>query len=265
MKVGFLITAYDQKKEVKYTVDMLRKKWKRTAESPIVIVISGDPEREVKFPNDGFTRVVTIDDIVGKDFNELVSTSICKQLQHGLLEARDLERAHGPIDFLVHMHGDILLLNEDGFFDELEKFAKSKKLLACDTVGPQKNDYIEFDGLEIMPQLFVMTKVFKDTFERVISQPETEWEKKSTEWLLRRVVYRTFLMYNFDTTEKEEELQNKYIHFISKHRSSQWGVHQRWGGWCHHGNQLHFSKEHREAMNKSILTNNGDLEAWEKC
>jgi hypothetical protein len=264
MNVGFLITAYDQKREVNFTVDMLRRRWKRTINSPISIVISGDPERSVKFPNDPLTRVTTLDDMVGKDFNGLVSTSIMKQMMHGMVELEDLERQRGKrVDYIVHMHGDILLLNEDGFFEELKRFADSGKWLAGDTVGPQNNDYIHFDGLEIMPQLFVAHAQFcrESDFLRQMTV-EGELEKKSTEWALRGNFYRSAYA-RFWAEATEQNLHDSFVHVVCKHRPSQWDLHRHWGGFAHFGNSLHFPQHVREARNEMALRAYGvDLSSW---
>jgi hypothetical protein len=262
--VGFLITAYDQKREVRFTVDMLRKKWNRTSKSPISIVISGDPDRTVKFPDDPLTRVTTLDDMVGKDFNGLVSTSIMKQIRHGIIELRDLERVGDKVDFVVHMHGDILLLNEEGFFAELERFNQSGKSLAVDTVGAQKTDYIHFDGYEIMPQLFAVRKHFLDNtgyFDRLSIHGDLE--KRSTEWALKGNLARAIKRSRAgcDWYEDNFFVQN-YCHIVAAARS-QWDLHRHWGGFAHFGNSLHFPQHVREARNKMALQAYGvDLSAW---
>ena len=84
-EVGFLITAFDQIREVAFTINMLRTKWTRTREAPIVLVVSGDHNRRLMYNDDPLTRVVHLDDIVGEHFKTLVSTSIMKQLEHGMI------------------------------------------------------------------------------------------------------------------------------------------------------------------------------------
>lgn len=243
MKVGFLITCYDQKREAKFTHHMLRNLWKRTADSPIVIVISGDPERTVKFPDDKLTRVVSLDDIVGNNFNGLVSTSIAKQIMHGIIELEDLQRISGKIDVLVHFHGDVIFLNnEEGFFQELEKFNYSGKNVGADTVGAQKSDFIEFTGNELMPQVFVtrMNFIQNTGFLKTLTV-EGELEKKSTEWMLKGNLIRC-------AGNVEDNLYE-----VIRHRSSQWDIHKSYGGWMHWGNSIHFSKEQREKREEATL------------
>lgn len=265
LKIGFLITAYDQKREVKFTVDMLRNKWKRTKDSPISIVISGDPDRTIKFPDDKLTRVTTIDNIVGNDFNGLVSTSIMKQIMHGMVEMTDLERVSGGcVNHIVHMHGDILLLNEDGFFEELNRYIASGKQIAGDTVGPQKNDYIHFDGLEIMPQLFVVNRYFSG-ISGFMCRMEVigDLERRSTEWALRGNLLRAWSRLNTKPYYGDEEkIFNSLFHNIAPSRS-QWDLHRHWGGFAHFGNSLHFPAEVREARNEMALKAYGvDLLSW---
>jgi hypothetical protein len=265
-KLGFLITAYDQKREVKFTVDMLRNKWLQARNSPISIVISGDPDRTLKFPNDPLTRVTTIDDMVGKDFNGLVSTSIMKQMRHGMVELQDLERVSGEkIEYIVHMHGDILLLNETGFFEELEKFAAAGKYIAIDTVGQQKNDYIHFDGFEPMPQLFVVKKFFVDASDFLFDMCVVgDLEKRSTEWALKgnfARAYRRMIDRNFYDMDDNEAI--KYGAHVVAAARGQWQLHNHWGGFCHFGNQLHYPALVREALNEQVLKAHGiSLSSW---
>lgn len=265
MKVGFIITAYDQLREVRFTVDMLRRKWKRTAESPISIVISGDPNRSLKFPEDKLTRVTTLDNMVGNDFNGLVSTSIMKQIRHGMIELKDLERITGLVDFVVHMHGDILLMGEDGFFEELRKFEQSEKQIAVDTVGAQKNDYIHFDGYEIMPQLFVVRRDFilhtKFMHDMTV---EGDLEKRSTEWALKgNLARRIRENLDFDSSNLSDNDIVKTASYIVAPARDQWNLHRHWGGFAHFGNSLHFPQHVREARNLMALKAYGvDLSSW---
>ena len=263
MKVGFLITAYDQKREVRFTHDMLRNKWKRTKDSPISIVISGDPERSVRFPNDPLARVTTLDNMVGKDFNGLVSTSIMKQMMHGMIELRDLERQQGgQVDLVVHMHGDILLMSEDGFFEELQRFVCSGKAIAGDTVGPQVTDYIHFEGLEIMPQLFVVDRQFIDRSRFLFDmRVGTDLERRSTEWALRGNLIRCYNSIS-DTYGSDKSIMDKILHNVCPSRG-QWELHGHFGGFAHFGNELHFPKHIREARNEAALKSYGvDLSLW---
>jgi len=263
MNVGFLITAYDQKREVNFTVDMLRKKWKRTSNSPISIVISGDPERSVRFPNDTLTRVTTLDNMVGSNFNGLVSTSIMKQMRHGMIELQDLERLQDKwVDYVVHMHGDILLMNEDGFFAELERFAKSGRAVAADTVGPQVTDYIHFDGLELMPQLFVVDRTFIGRTNFLLNMYVVgDLERRSTEWALRGNLVRSYLN-SLDTIGTPEQVIKKLVYNVCPSRG-QWELHRHWGGFAHFGNSLHFPQHVREARNEMALKAYGvDLSSW---
>ena len=219
-KIGFIITAFDTKRELNFTVDMLRNKWKRTKDSPISIVISGDPERSVRFPNDPITRVTTLDNMVKDDFNGLVSTSIMKQMRHGMIELQDLERHQGKqVDYIVHMHGDILLMSEDGFFAELEKFIASAKVIAGDTVGPQVTDYIHFEGLEIMPQLFVVDRNFIGLTGFMLNMYVVgDLEKRSTEWAIRGNLIR-----NYNSTahscSSDKEVIEKLLHNVAPSRT----------------------------------------------
>lgn len=270
MKLGFIITCYDSIREVKFTHNMLRNLWSQTKDALISIVISGDPTRSVSFEEDKRTRVTTLDDMVGSKFNELVSTSIAKQIRHGAIELRDLEREFGHVDYVVHIHGDILLLNEQGFFNELSDFAASGKLIAADTVGPQSNDYISFSGREIMPQLFVVKRNFISYLLDMFA-PQNEFAKKSTEHMLLENLHHWLTIAEYDNSAHENRAHNfsidylfdRYVYEVVKHRPIQWGVHQHFGGWCHFGNQLHFPREIREQRNKAALQAYGiDLSAW---
>jgi hypothetical protein len=263
-KVGFLITAYDQKREVRFTHNMFRSKWKRTSESPISIVISGDADREIKFA-DVRTRVTTLDNMVGKDFNNLVSTSIMKQIRHGMIELEDLERITGKVDYVVHMHGDILLMNENGFFEELDRFAKSLKRIAVDTVGAQCNDYIHFDGLEIMPQLFVVRRDFIDQTDFMKNMTvQGDLETRSTEWTLRGNLTRCVReMQNADLDIlPDKTIIDMICHVVAPARD-QWALHRHWGGFAHFGNSLHFPAHVRELRNEMALRAYGvDISKW---
>lgn len=248
-------------------VDLLRNKWQSTKESPISIVFSGDPDRSVKYPDDKFTRTTTIDDIVGKEFNLLAPTSISKQLMHGMIELRDLQRAHGKVDIIVHFHGDILLLNEDGFLRELERFWHSNKFIAYDTVGAQKTDYIEFAGTEAMPQLFAVKREFCDTSTFLYHMTvDGEKETKATEHMLLGNLNRCVKAMLPGALQENWPYQNTFnalVYPVQKDRSYQWGVHNKWGGWTHFGNQLHYSREETLARNEIVLKQCGlDLSAW---
>lgn len=267
LKVGFLITAYDQIREVSFTLDMLRNKWKRSKDSPIVVVISGDPSRTIKSEDVSKTRIVNLDDMVGKDFNGKVSSSIMKQIQHGVIEMNSLE-GDGGVDIIVHFHGDILFLNEDGFYKEIEKFSATNKFIACDTVGPQNTDYISFRGNEIMPHVFAVKRhdpiLTIGGFMHHMSI-QGDLEKRSTEWALKENLRRAIA--DLNDFPAHEELPDHMIedvyHLITQHRPTQWGLHKTWGGWCHFGNSIHFSKEVREARNEAALRAYGiDLSKW---
>lgn len=282
-RTAFLITAYDQLREVKYTVNMLRNVWETTLNSPIVIVISGDTDRTVMFNNDPLIRVVHLDDIVGNRFKTLVSTSIMRQITHGMLEIKDLERDH-PIKSIVHMHGDILLLNEKGFFKEIDKWRATGKPIAADNVGAQNpvSKVIEgrmwnwkFYGCELMPQLFVVDHAFcSHTGYMYDMEVIGDLEKKATEWALignlHRAVHdegsghqlRPHINPLEDSHSPYRFVYSDLVHCVKKNRA-QWGVHPHWGGFCHFGNSLHYTQQQREFRNEQVLRQCGlDLEAW---
>lgn len=261
-KVAFLITSYDTIREVYYSVDMFRNKWESTKTAPIVIVITGDPDNKLRFDNDPYTRVVHLKDIVGSNFNAMVSTSIMRQISHGMLEIRDLEREVGPISSVVHFHGDILFLNERGFWVEFDRWQASHKFMACDTVGPQgpypmeydgKKFSLEFTGNEIMPQVFaVKHRGFQDSDRPFMYCMDIDGleEKFSTE----KALWGNLLRAGYDAGD---------VHYVCRHRPTQWGVHKHWGSFVHYGNQLHCPREQREAKNKAVLEACGlDLEVW---
>lgn len=265
-KLGFIITAYDTQREVNFTVDLLRNKWKSTRDSLISIVISGDPDRKLKFPTDKRTRVTTLDDMVGDKFNELVSTSIMKQMTHAMIEMRDLQREFGQVDILIHMHGDILLLNEEGFLAEVNKFIQSGKAIGCDTVGPQGNEYIKFAGTEIMPQLFMVRRDFCDaTGFMHLMNIVGESEGKSTEHALLGNLHRCTAMAMGTLYEgwPYEKTSKSLVHEVIRHRPSQWDVHRSYGGWCHFGNSIHLKADVRQARNEAVLKAYGlNMEKW---
>lgn len=285
--VAFLITAYDQLREVLFTVKMLRTMWKSTKESPVVVVITGDKERVVSFPNDPYTRVVHLDDFIGENQEKckvLVSTSIMRQIEHGMLEVKDLEREHGTIRDVVHMHGDILLFGEDGFRKTLDEFRASGRPVAADNVSPsnpisldlfgEKYD-LRFFGQELMPQLFVVDHVFcKNTGYMYNMSVVGKLEKKATEWALignlHRAIYEPgggqALTPYIDVWS---HVNGPYgptfdleVYCVKKNRQ-QWGVHNHWGGFAHFGNSIHSTAAERERKNKIALSQYGiDLEAW---
>jgi len=279
--VAFLISAYDQLREVKFTIDMLRTKWKSTSKSPIVLVISGDTERTITYDDDPFTRVVHLDDMVGDKFNSLVSTSIMKQIEHGMIEIRDLEREHGCIDSVVHLHGDILLLGEQGFTETIDKWRVSGLPIAADNVSPNGPHFIDLDeqtvrmsfhGEELMPQLFAVDHAFcKATGFMYCMTVMGNLEKRATEWALIGNLHRATANLR-DLITAPDEWKDKfgpYYHtytgnvYVVKNGRPQWAVHNHWGGFCHFGNSLHYTKEQRESRNESALRQYGlDLGAW---
>jgi len=250
MNAAFLITCYDTMREARFTVDLLRNKWVKTKHCPIVIVISGDTQRNLQFNDDKLTRVVHLDDIVGVDFNNLVSTSIMRQIRHGMIEVKDFARSL-YIDNVVHMHGDILLLNEKGFVDTLENFNNSDKFVAADPVSAQRSDYIHFDGYELMPQIFAAKYDFCLRTSYLFQMDiEGDLERRSTEWALIGNLKRAT---RWATERKAFE---EYVCVIEPSRQ-QWGEHKGWGGWIHYGNMLHCPKEKREQMNEAALRSKG--------
>lgn len=267
VKLAILITGFDQKRETIHTVNMFRK-WESTKDCAIAVVMSGDPDREVKFPEDKFTRVTTNDDIVGtkENFNKLVSTSIMKAISHGMLELRDLRRICGKPDILLHLHSDVMLVNEEGFWKTVLEFWSSNKQVAFDTVGSQRSDFIEFMGYELMPQIFMCKTNFLDAtgFLHLSEIANTE-EAKSTEKALLGNLHRRA---SFMIPGADKELYpyistyNALVYEVIKWRSHQWGIHPNsYGGWCHYGNQLHFDKATRESNEKQFLaTHNTKLE-----
>lgn len=289
-EVGFLITAFDQLREVKFTVEMLRNKWKHTATAPIVVVISGDFKRSITFNDDPYTRIVHIDDIVGPYFKVLVSTSIMRQIEHGMIEMKDLEREHGLTRSILHMHGDVLLLGEDGFFNELRRWHKTGKPVAADKLGAGGpwhlpnlcglgKDYdLKWYGQELMPQLFAVDHMFCKSTGYMYNMPVIgDLEVKATEWALignlHRATYEAgngealvpFVDVNRDKRGPYERAFNECVHIVKAHRQ-QWGLHNHWGGFTHFGNSIKFSTAEREKRNKMALQKYGvDLEAWENC
>ena len=279
--VVFLITAYDQIREVKFTIHMLRNLWKTTSKSPIVLVISGDYDRTINFNDDPFTRVVHLDDMVGDKFKILVSTSIMRQIEHGMIEVRDLEREHGTINSIVHMHGDILLLGEDGFFQELERWRSSDKPIGADPVsanGPfhldlfDKQYRLSFYGQELMPQLFAVNHAFCKATSYMYSMPIIgDLEEKATEWALIGNLHRAcgdppYFSKGINSWDSKLgpyiEVFDEEVYIVKKGRQ-QWGLHTHWGGFCHFGNSLHYTKAHREQRNEAALRQYGlDLSEW---
>jgi len=279
--VCFLITAYDQIREVRFTVKMLRTMWASTKHSPIVIVVSGDTERNLRFDDDPYTRIVHLDDMVGDKFKILVSTSIMRQIEHGMLEVKDLEREHGRINTIVHLHGDILLLGEKGFFAELKQWKASGKPIAADPVSPSSpitikglwgKDYdLRFFGQELMPQLFAVDhndcRITGFMYEMIVW---SDLERKATEWALignlHRCVSERDLFPTIDVWKNKsgpyEKTYNEFVYTVKRGRQ-QWGLHSHWGGFCHYGNSIHYTKEQRERRNTSALKQYGlDLSEW---
>ncbi len=281
--VCFFITAFDQLREVRFTIDMLRKKWTRTAKSPIVLVISGDFDRSISYDDDPYTRVVHVDDMVRDKFKTLVSTSIMRQIEHGMIEVRDLEREHGTIKSIVHMHGDILLLGEEGFFKTLDDWRATNMPVAADNVSPNGPHHLDIDGKkyrltfhgqELMPQLFAVDHTFCKVTGYMYSMPIMgDLEEKATEWALIGNLYRAGelphylgMLIKLDSWEKSvgpyKETYDELVYVVKSGRQ-QWGLHKHWGGFAHFGNSLHYTKEHRETRNEMALKQYGlDLTAW---
>lgn len=281
---AFLITAFDQLREVQFTIKMLRSLWKTTVQSPIVLVISGDVDRSITFDDDPYTRVVHLDDMVGDKFRTLVSTSIMRQIEHGMLEIKDLEREHGRIRQVVHMHGDILLLDEKGFFNEMARWKATKKPIAADNVGAQnpvkktidgKEYHWRFFGCELMPQLFVVDNDFCQLTGYMYEMSVIGMaEQKATEWALIGNLHRCVFEHGSghslipvvqpdkDKDSPYRDVFEEFVHIVRPNRD-QWGLHTHWGGFCHFGNSLHYSKEHRERRNEMALRKYGiDLSNW---
>lgn len=281
---AFLITAFDQLREVNFTVHLLRNIWKETQKSPVVIVISGDSERQVYFNHDPYTRVVHLDDMVGDKFKTLVSTSIMRQITHGMLEIKDLEREFGRIDNIIHMHGDILLLNEQGFFKELDRWKSDGRPIAADNVGAQhpvtkvingKRWAWRFFGCELMPQLFAVDHAFcSHTGYMYDMEVVGDLERKATEWALIGNLHRTLFEHGSgkalhpvidpfsDKFSPYKDIFEDNVYVVRNGRP-QWGLHKHWGGFCHYGNSLHYTKEQREKANKVALAQYGiDLAKW---
>jgi len=287
-EVGFLITAFDQLREVQFTIDMLRTKWKNTATAPIVLVISGDTDRSITYNNDPYTRVVHLDDIVGPYFKVLVSISIMKQIEHGMLEMKDMEREHGLIDSIFHMHGDILLLGEDGLFDELRRWKKTGKPVAADQLGAGgpwhienpcglgKDYHLKWFGHELMPQLFAVDHHFCKHTGYMYDMPVIgDLEVKATEWALIGNIHRATheegsgeaLIPQVDVYKDKMgpygRAFDECVHVV-KSRRQQWGLHQHWGGFTHFGNTLKFTRAQCEERNRVVLQRYGlDLATWD--
>jgi len=279
--VAFLITAFDQIRECRFTIDMLRKKWTSTRKSPIILVVSGDFDRTLIYNDDPFTRVVHLDDMVRDKFKILVSTSIARQIEHGMIEVRDLEREHGAINSIVHLHGDILLLGEEGFFKTLDDWRASGLPVAADPVSPNgphhldlfgKKYRLSFHGQELMPQLFAVDHAFCKATTYMYSMPVMgDLEEKATEWMLIGNLHRVQahlqnLRFNLNKWDKPIgpyfSTYTGSVYTVKRGRQ-QWGLHNHWGGFCHFGNSIHYSKEHRERRNEAALRQyNLDLEAW---
>ena len=289
-EVGFLITAFDQIREVSFTIDMLRTKWSNTRKAPIVLVISGDHNRSLVYNDDPYTRVIHLDDIVGPYFKTLVATSIMKQIEHGMIEIKDLERQHGDIKRIIHMHGDILLLGEDGFFEEIKRWDASGKPVAADPVSPggpwhlpnldgKGKDYdLIWYGQEIMPQLFGVDHHFCKHTGYLYDMPIIgDLEIKATEWGLIGNLHRAVhdegcgeaLIPHVDVHSNSrgpyENVYSNQVHTVVRGRQ-QWGLHSHWGSFTHFGNTIKFSPEHRERRNRAALKQYGlDLEAWDQA
>jgi len=283
--VAFLITAFDQLREVLFTIKMLRKKWESTRRSPIVLVISGDYDRSIKFHDDPFTRIVHLDDMVEDKFKLLVSTSIMRQIEHGMIEVNDLERAHGRIDSIVHLHGDILLLGETGFFKTFDAWRQTDYPIAADNVSPNgphhlknihgKEFHLRFFGQELMPQLFVVDHNFCKATGYMYNMPVVgNLEIKATEWGLIGNLHRATMelgngqalvpqvdVYS-DQYGPYEKTFSENVYVVARNRQ-QWGLHTHWGSFCHFGNSIHFTKEQREKKNEIALRSYGlDLSEW---
>lgn len=284
MKTAFLITAFDQTREVRFMRHIIRERWRTHKDSPIVVVISGDRDRIMHFNEDPLTRVVHIDDMVGDKFKTLVSTSIMRQITHGMLEVKDLERQYGRIENVVHMHGDILLLNERGFNDELLRWKGTGKPLAGDNVGAQNPVVKEIDGKEwkwrfygseLMPQLFAVDHDFcKFTGYMYDMEVIGDLEAKATEWALIGNLHRALcspgdghaLIPHINPLQDSESpyrfVFDEHVHVVKRNRA-QWGLHKHWGGFCHFGNSIHYTKSDRETRNELALKQYGiNLEKW---
>ncbi len=279
---AFLITAFDQLREVRFTVKMLRTMWKSTKQSPIVVVISGDTNRDLQFPADPYTRVVHLDDMVKEKFKVLVSTSIMRAIEHGMVEIKDLEREHGTIRDIVHLHGDILLLGEEGFRQTLDRWRSSGCPVAADNVSPNgpyhldlwgKKYALKFFGEELMPQLFVVDHAFCKATGYMYNMPIIgDLEEKATEWALIGNLHRATYEPGFgealnphvDVNDKCGPYERAFdlVWHVAENRQ-QWGLHKHWGGFAHFGNSLHYSKGHREQRNELALKQYGiSLEDW---
>lgn len=285
-EIAFLITAFDQIREVTFTVNMLRTKWRKTRKAPIVIVVSGDHDRSLMFRDDDFTHVVHIDDIVGDNTRCMQPTSIMRQIEHGMKEIKWMEHLHGDIESIIHMHGDILLLDEAGFFEELKRWRQSGKPIAVDNVGPNGPHYIStkeypdvkkdinmiFMGQEIMPQLFAVDHKFCSITGYMYDMEICgNLEEYATEWALIGNLYRCLsdskdLHLNINEWKQDvgpyKDVFDENIHIVKQNRG-QWGIHNHWGGFCHFGCNVHVSKEDREYRSyQALMKHNIDMEAW---
>lgn len=277
MNFAFLITAYNQLRELCYTHNLIRNVW-GWYNVPIIMVVSGDESRELLFNDDIYTRIVHLDDMVGDKVRTLVSTSIMRQIEHGMLEIKDLERELGPIASIVHMHADILLLDKVGFLSEMENWKKSDKPVAADPVGAQAPIRKDVDGgtwdwafygYELMPQLFAVNHAFCKATGYLYSMTLLDdLERKSTEWALignlHRAVYQ--LDNNVQLTPKIDVWKDEdspyrgvfedYVYVVNRGRP-QWGQHSHWGGFTHYGNQIHIGDKEREQKEEAVLRSKG--------
>jgi hypothetical protein len=181
-KIGFVFVGYDQYEELTWTADLIKNKWRQFRNSPIVAVLSGDPNKEcddkhldaiVRVPNIvntslDFMREHFIAEtydispgIGATHFNEparikagnTITASMIRNYQTGFHE---LYRLNPDIDVVVVCESNILLLDPDGIVRVAQRMIDQKKQVAAQLVGGYADPVVKWTGKEILPQVFLV-------------------------------------------------------------------------------------------------------------
>jgi len=280
MKVGFVFIGYDQFTELEWTANIIKHQWEKFADSPIVSVLSGDPEGE--FDTTNVDRHVVVPNIVTISLDYLrehfipatfdispgigaghyrapadgkAMESMCQSMLRNYkvgLEA--LFDVADDVDVVVICESNILLLQEEGIYNAAKEMFVNGKAMACQTVGGYDDPVVKWTGREIMPQVFMVDPGFV----------------KRTKFLLDPVNTRPDCpeMTLLDNINVALAADNRDFEtgVLNKGSRSQWGIHQSWFPFAHldrpvgadsNGGQGWESREAQLSLEREVLTRFG--------